>query len=115
MNVHGLWNGMGKTDTPERIAQSQKIRNFMDTLNTPKILCGDFNLRPETESLKMLKKDMKNLVQIYNFPSTRSNHYPKRNEEPFADYVLTCPKITVTHFTVLEDQVSDHMPLLLEF
>lgn len=115
MNVHGLWNGMGKTDTPERIAQSQKIRNFMHTLSTPKILCGDFNLRPETKSLKILKEEMKDLIEVYNVPSTRSNYYPKREEQPFADYILTCPKITVKHFEVLKDEVSDHAPLLLEF
>lgn len=115
MNVHGLWNGMGKTDTPERIAQSQKIKEFMDCLSTPKILCGDFNLRPETKSLEMLKKEMRDLIEVYNVPSTRSNHYPKLKEQPFADYVLTCPKIVVKHFEVLNDEVSDHAPLLLEF
>lgn len=115
MNVHGLWNGMGKSDTPERVAQSQKIRSFMDTLTTPKILCGDFNLRPETESLKILKEGMQDLIEVYNVPSTRSNHYSKRKEQPFADYVLTCPKVTVKHFEVLSDEVSDHAPLLLEF
>jgi len=115
MNVHGLWNGLGKTDTPERIAQSQKIKEFMDSLSTPKILCGDLNLRPETESLGMLKKEMRDLIEVYNVPSTRSNHYPKRKEQPFADYVLTCPKIRVKHFEVLKDEVSDHAPLLLEF
>lgn len=115
MNVHGLWNGMGKTDTKERIAQSQKIRDFMDTLNTPKILCGDLNLRPETTSLQMLKEEMLDLIEVYKIASTRSNHYPKKNEQPFADYVFTCPKITVKNFAVLEDEVSDHSPLLLEF
>ena len=115
MNVHGLWNGMGKTDTPERIAQSQKIKEFMDSLSTPKILCGDFNLRPETKSLEMLKEEMRDLIEVYNIPSTRSNHYSKLKEEPFADYVLTCPKIKVKHFEVLNDEVSDHAPLLLEF
>ena len=32
LNVHGLWNGSGKTDAPERIAQSQKIKEFMNTV-----------------------------------------------------------------------------------
>ncbi|MDO8953630.1 MAG: hypothetical protein Q7V63_02125 [Gammaproteobacteria bacterium] len=35
LNVHGLWNGQGKTDSPERIAQSQKIKTFMDSIRTP--------------------------------------------------------------------------------
>lgn len=115
MNVHGLWNGMGKTDTPERIAQSQKIKEFMDNVTMPKILCGDLNLRPETKSLEMLKKEMKDLIEVYNISSTRSSLYPKLKEQPFADYVLTCPKIMIKHFEVLNEEVSDHAPLLLEF
>lgn len=28
INVHGLWKGNGKTDSPERIVQSEKIREL---------------------------------------------------------------------------------------
>lgn len=115
MNVHGLWNGMGKTDTPDRIAQSQKIKEFMDGLSTAKILCGDFNLTPETASLGMLKKDMLDLIEHYKVPSTRTSLYPKLKDQPFADYIFTCNKIAVKHFEVLRDEVSDHAPLVLKF
>lgn len=113
INVHGLWNGRGKTDTPERIAQSQRIRDFMDTINTPKIVCGDFNLRPDIESMKMLEKGMNNLIKTHNVKTTRTSLYAK--EEKFADYILTSPDITVNKFEVLKDEVSDHSPLMLDF
>lgn len=113
MNVHGLWNGNGKTDSPERITQSQKIRNFMDSIDTPKILCGDFNLRPDTESVKILEKGMQNLIQTYNITSTRTSLYPKK--ERFADYIFTSPEISINAFEVLKAEVSDHSPLLLDF
>ncbi len=113
LNVHGLWNGRGKTDTPERIAQSQRIREFMNSLNAPIILCGDFNLRPDTESVKILTKDMNNLIQMHGITSTRTPFYPK--EEKYADYVFTSPNINVNTFEVLKDEVSDHSPLLLHF
>lgn len=113
VNLHGLWNGKGKMDSPERISQSQKIKEFADTIQTPKILCGDFNLRPDTVSMKMLESGMKNLIEIYKISSTRTSLYQK--EEKFADYVLTSPEITVNHFEVLSHEVSDHSPLLLEF
>lgn len=113
INVHGLWNGMGKTDTPERIAQSQKIRDFMDAANAPKIVCGDFNLRPDTESLKIVEKGMTNLVQRYGITSTRTSLYPKA--ERFADYIFTSPEVSVKHFEVLPDEVSDHSALFIEF
>ena len=113
LNVHGLWNGMGKKDSPERVLQSERIKAFMDSINTPKILCGDLNLRPDTKSMEILEQGMKNLVKDYNVKSTRTSFYTK--EEKFADYILTSPDITVTNFIVLNDEVSDHAPLLLDF
>lgn len=112
-NVHGLWNGKGKTDTPERIMQSKRIKDFIDTVNTPKILCGDFNLKPDTESMKILEHNMSNLVILHNITSTRSSLYLK--EERFADYIFTSNEINVKKFEVLKDVVSDHLALLLEF
>lgn len=112
-NVHGLWNGQGKTDSPERIVQSEKIRTFMDTLDGPKILCGDFNLLPVTKSLAILSTGMTDLIKTHNITSTRTNFYTKK--EKFADYVFTSSDIQVKNFQVLPDEVSDHAPLLLEF
>ena len=113
LNMHGLWNGLGKYDSPERIAQSQRIKNFMDSLNAPKILCGDFNLRPDSESMKMIENGMNNLIKTHNVISTRTNLYKKA--EKFADYILTSPDIVINKFKVLPDVVSDHSPLLLDF
>ncbi len=113
INVHGLWNGHGKTDAPERIVQSQKIKAFMETIKTPKILCGDFNLRPDTQSLKMLEHGMENLIQTFNVKSTRTSLYSK--DEQYADYILISPEVTTHRFEVLKDEVSDHCPLILEF
>jgi endonuclease/exonuclease/phosphatase family metal-dependent hydrolase len=113
MNVHGLWNGMGKTDTSERIAQSKKIKEFMNAITMPKILCGDFNLKPDTQSLKMLANDMNNLIDTHQITSTRTSFYLK--EEKFADYIFTSKDIIINKFEVLKDEVSDHLPLLIDF
>ncbi len=113
MNFHGLWNGKGKADAPERLLQSQKIKEFMDALNMPKVLAGDFNLRPDTTSLEILEENMHNHVRLHNIQSTRSRYYPK--DEKFADYILTSPDITVRHFEVMERDVSDHYPLYIDF
>ncbi len=113
LNVHGLWNGLGKTDSPERIAQSQRIKAFMDTIKSSKILCGDFNLRPDTKSMYMIEQGMNNLVKTHGVASTRTSLYQK--DEKFADYVLTSPDIVINQFHVLPDEISDHAPLLLDF
>lgn len=113
MNVHGLWNGKGKTDTPERIAQSRRIKEFVESISIPKIICGDFNLKPDTESIRIIENGMRNLIQEHQVRSTRTSYYEK--EERFADYIFTCPHIAINKFEVLKDEVSDHTPILLDF
>ncbi len=113
-NLHGVWlEGSGKVDSPERFEQSQKIKDFMNSKTGKKIICGDFNLNPDGKSIEMLEVGMKNLVKEYGITSTRSKFYPK--ESKFADYILISPDIQVKDFQVLQDAVSDHLPLTLEF
>lgn len=112
-NVHGLWNGMGKTDTLERIIQSQNIHAVVSRTPGAKILCGDFNLRPDIESMRIVEEGLVNLVKTHNITSTRTSFYTK--PEKFADYILTSPDIQVNSFSVLPDEVSDHSALFLEF
>jgi len=112
MNVHGLWNGKGKSDTFERLSQSKVINEFVNKVVGPKILCGDFNLNPETESIKILEENMINLVTKYSITSTRTSFYEKPGK--FADYIFTSADIMVSDFKVMPDEVSDHSALLLE-
>jgi endonuclease/exonuclease/phosphatase family metal-dependent hydrolase len=113
-NLHGLWNGKGKSDTEDRLNQSKRTKEFMSHFkNNKTILCGDFNLMPDTESLAILESGMKNLVKEYGVISTRSSLYTKPLK--FADYILTSSNVTVKDFKVLQDEVSDHLPLYIEF
>ncbi len=113
-NFHGYWEpSMDKRDTKERVEQSRKIRRFLDQEKSKKILCGDFNLRPDTQSLEILERDMRNLIKEFGVTSTRSSYYSK--EMKFADYILVSQDIEVKDFKVLQDEVSDHLPLYLEF
>ena len=115
-NVHGLWNGQGKTDTPQRIKQSKNIKAHIQAFNHPVILAGDFNLLPDTESLAIVSEGMRNLIKEYNITSTRTKLYSK-HEKPvlFADYIFTSPDIIINDFKVMPDVVSDHSPLLCSF
>lgn len=116
LNVHGLWNGKGKTDTPDRLEQSRRIREFMDSVNLPKILCGDFNLLPETESVKILEEGMENHINKHKIKTTRTSLYTRGETSGYhADYIFTSPEIEVLDFKVLPDEVSDHAALLIEF
>lgn len=111
-NLHGLHTGQGKNDTEDRIEQSKQVKRFMQNHPGKKILCGDFNLDINTESLSLLEEGMKNLIKEANISSTRSHHYPHATK--FADYMLITPDINIIQFDVLSEVVSDHLPLLAE-
>lgn len=113
INFHGLHNGLGKEDSDERIAQSQKIKEILNQSEGPKILIGDFNLLPGTESMAILEEGMRSLIKEYGIISTRSSYYKK--ETKFADYALISSDIEVRDFKILDDEVSDHLALQLEF
>lgn len=115
-NLHGLWNGQGKSDSPNRIQQSYQITSFLKQVSGKKILGGDFNLLPNTESLQIIKTGLIDLITQYNIQSTRSHYYRHygENDSNFADYMLVSPDITVQDFKVLSDAVSDHLPLYLD-
>jgi endonuclease/exonuclease/phosphatase family metal-dependent hydrolase len=113
INFHGLWNGQGKGDSEDRIKQSENIINFLKELEGKIILCGDFNLRPDTKSLQMFEEfGLRNLVKEYGITSTRTSHYKK--PEKFADYIFVSDGVEVKDFKVMPDEVSDHAPLYLE-
>ncbi len=114
INFHGLWNGQGKGDSDDRILQSQNIINFLKTIQGEYILCGDFNLLPDTQSLKMFEEfGLRNLIKEYGITSTRTSFY--KPEVRYADYVFVSPGVKVNDFRVLPDEVSDHNALMLDF
>lgn len=112
-NVHGLWQNSSKGDTPERLKQSNEITKILSTFGNLRVLCGDLNLLPDIESIKILEKNMKNLIREHKITNTRSPLYTK--ELRYADYVFVSDGIRVYDFKVLDEEVSDHLPLLLSF
>lgn len=117
VNFHGIWDPRGKGDTPERLEQSKKILDFLNNQSGAKILCGDFNLLPDTQGIAAIEKDMRNLIKDYKIISTRSSLYFRFSDknDKFADYIFVSKDVNVKDFKVLANEVSDHLPLFLEF
>lgn len=117
INFHGLWTGQGpgkgKHDSPERLAQSKKILEFTKRLENPFVLCGDFNLLPDTLSIRKFEDaGLRNLIKEFGITSTRTSFYTKPVK--FADYAFISKDMPLKEFKVLPDEVSDHAPLLVE-
>lgn len=113
-NLHGIWQKGEKVDTPSRISQSEQINNFLDQYKEEaQILAGDFNLNIDTQSLKILEKNLINLIKEYKILTTRSKLYTFGDK--FADYILVSDKTKVLNFQVPSIEISDHLPMILEF
>ena len=115
LNYHGIWS-KNKQDTDRTLSAIQKLVQFAHEVNYPVIICGDFNLFPDTRSIKVLKDNFTSLVDEFNIMSTR----PKSNElsgvnRNVVDYVFISKNISVKAFKVIDSDVSDHLPLFLDF
>ncbi len=115
LNFHGIWiPDYGKGDCKERLEQSENIIRFLHSINGEIILLGDFNLDPDTRSLKMLEEcNLRNLIIENKIDTTRSSFYSKSGK--FADYMLVSSRVRVNKFEVLDVEISDHLPMFLDF
>ncbi len=115
-HMHGLRDPAGKHDTPARDAQVRQFLALSDQVAQPgdtRILCGDFNVGPDSATLAFLRDSgFHDLVTGGGFAGTRTSHYAK--PERFADYLLTSHPDRTRQFDVIRaPEVSDHCPLVL--
>jgi endonuclease/exonuclease/phosphatase family metal-dependent hydrolase len=118
-NVHGIaYKRDDKLDDPVRLAQSRGLIDFFRPRDGQKIIGGDFNVLNHVESIRMFEQHgYVDLIERFNIPTTRNRlaweNYPG-NEMRYSDYVFVSPDVKVKNFTVIENEVSDHLPMILE-
>jgi endonuclease/exonuclease/phosphatase family metal-dependent hydrolase len=115
LNYHGIWT-KEKIGNEETLKACQKILALAKEVDYSTIIVGDFNLFPDTESMQVFYNDFVSLVDKYDIQTTR----PKSNElsnlkRNVVDFVLVSRDIKVNSFAVLNSDVSDHLPLVLDF
>jgi endonuclease/exonuclease/phosphatase family metal-dependent hydrolase len=112
LNLHGTWS-KDCLDSQRSVRQSRYIIQAAQRKNIPTIITGDFNLLPDTESIKMFNKNFVNLIKKYKIKTTR----PKKDgyDLQVVDYIFVNDKIKVNSFEVIETDISDHFPLILDF
>lgn len=122
-SVHGKSHPGTKFDTLVRLRQSEKIIDFFKDKEGPKIIGGDFNLNLETQSIAMFEKaGYRNLIKDFNIKSTRNQvswdqfaNTPGYIKQYFADFCFVSPGVKVNNFEVPYNEISDHLPLILDF
>ncbi len=115
MNVHGFCKPTDKNDSPETLLQSRMIIESASRFGKS-VIAGDFNLNPGTKSISMLEESgWINLIREYGIKTTRNRHSPLYGMGIlFSDYVFTSG-VDVFDFKAIDSEVSDHLPLVLEF
>lgn len=117
VNIHGLSRPTDKLDSPQRMEQSENIIKYLDEVDGIKIIGGDFNLFPNTNSIKLIEKaGYKNLISEFNIKSTRNEVVWRKfpdTKQYFSDYVFAGSELTVSSFEVPYNEFSDHLPLII--
>lgn len=112
LNHHGHHVPHHKDGDEETMRQCQMIVDYIKKLEGPIVLCGDFNLHPDSKSLDLINKVLINHAKEQGVKTTR-NHLTTKTE--VCDYIFTSSDIKVKNFAVLDDIVSDHQALTIEF
>ncbi|MBI2020337.1 endonuclease/exonuclease/phosphatase family protein [Candidatus Daviesbacteria bacterium] len=117
-NFHGSAYPPDKLDSDNRLREAKRVWSILNRTMGAKILVGDFNLLPNTYLIKTLEKDFRNLIKEFNIKRTRSNlspYFKSSDFQKFADYTFVSKGIEVKNFQVPNIQISDHLPIILEF
>ena len=116
-NLHGTARPGTKLDTPQRINQSQELLDFFKEKKGLKIIGGDFNLGPETKSVQMFEENgYRNLIREFGIRTTRNRlawEPYSDDKQYYSDYVFVSPEVKVKEFSVPENEISDHLALVL--
>jgi endonuclease/exonuclease/phosphatase family metal-dependent hydrolase len=116
MNVHGHWK-KNKLDDADTLQQSKTILEFIREFRNEgdekkelvKVLMGDFNVNPDTESVKMFNETMDNVVLQNGITTTRTSMHDSENQ--IIDYVFVSKGTPVDSFEILPEEVSDHVAM----
>ena len=114
INVHGLWskNKTGSLRTAKQLTAILKQIRF----DIPSIVVGDFNLLPSTSQIKSLGKKLRNLIAENGIKSTRPSFDDGLDTGNIVcDYIFVNRLVKVNKFEVIQTNISDHYPLILDF
>ena len=115
LNYHGIWT-RGKLGNKKTLAACKKINALALEAKGKVVICGDFNLFPDTPSMKLFETNFISLVDQFKIKTTRPNANELNNlDRNVVDYIFVSRGVKVNKFEVIQLDVSDHLPLVLNF
>lgn len=112
LNHHGHHIDAHKLGDDETMRQVKQIVDYIKNLDGAVILCGDFNLSPDSASIKCLNEILVNLSNTFSLQTTRSR---LTHKQEVCDYIFVNSQIDVRGFKMDEAIISDHNALVLDF
>lgn len=116
LNLHGIWTA-DKNGDERTLAQTRYIVDAAKRNDIATIIVGDFNLLPDSASLQGLNDNFRNLISDYGITTTRPKFKDNLESggDKVIDYIFVNQHIDVKDFRVPQTDVSDHLPLILDF
>jgi endonuclease/exonuclease/phosphatase family metal-dependent hydrolase len=99
-------------DETDRIAQANRINQYVAKCSYPCILAGDFNAEPGSKAIKILEEKWGTTYNINNYEFT----FPSDKAEKKIDYVMFYPKNkwkTIAAKVICDAIASDHCAYLV--
>lgn len=116
-NLHGIW-GLDGGDNPARLKMSDIIVEQIKDKERV-LLAGDFNLKPNTQTIKNIEKYLTN---VFKDELKSSFNLSRKNLEKFPGYatvvvdmLFVSSDIELLTHSCPQVDVSDHLPLICEF
>lgn len=114
INYHGTFIREGKAGNTATEKHVKMIADYASQFaNEPMIICGDFNLAPDSASMQQLSHGFTSLTKKYQIASTYSPVLHVFNV--VCDYIFVNDSVKVNDFKVSEAVISDHKALILDF
>lgn len=119
VNAHLAWTPDAE-DSDEKVRQAKIFKSYLEKIDSPYIITGDFNVEKHTQVVKMIESiGVRNLSSENNVTNTLNSRLHKAPHlfPPglAVDYILVSPNMKVERFEVLDLDLSDHLGLRLEF
>ena len=112
LTLHGYHLPNHKNGNEETLRACKQLLEYAKQLKGAVIIAGDFNLAPDSESIKLIESAFRNLSVENNLQTTR-NYLTAKTE--VCDYIFVNDKVTVNSFYASDIIASDHSALVLDF
>lgn len=119
LNTQGIWGEEG-FDNPRRLDMGRQIAERAQAAkkNGPVILAGDFNVRPDTQTIAQVETHLQNvfkdeLATSFNLKRKNLEKYPGYATAA-VDMLFLSPDVKLLSHTCPQVDVSDHLPLVVE-